>query len=161
MNQLSPFFIEQGIPAITVRFLRICGHRIQLQPHMAEQCRQPTKSDAVLPESCMAAAMANMRPHHLGREKVTHATLYGAALRGSIIVSCPDPVCALQDSDVITPPTGSTGLKLNMWKTFTEEIKQSIELTGLCICCRTAFMPCLYKLTIHVPFHIINRMFSQ
>ncbi len=72
---------------------------------MAEQCRQPTKSDAVLPESCMAAAMANMRPPspQEGKSNSCHV-VWCSAPRGIIIVRCPEPVCAFQDFEVNTPP---------------------------------------------------------
>ncbi len=130
MNQLSPFFIEQGIPAITVRFLRICGHRIQLQPHMAEQCRQPTKSDAVPPESCKRQRRwPTGAPHHL-RRKSNSCHVVWCSAPGHHYCQMPRTGVCVSGLRSQYAPTGSTGLKLNMWKTFTEEIKQSIELTG-------------------------------
>ncbi|MEN1368392.1 hypothetical protein AAIG89_34170, partial [Pseudomonas aeruginosa] len=79
----------------------------------------------------MAAMMTDVCPHNLRREKVTHATLYGAALQGVIVVRSPEAVRAGQNLKVDTSTAGSAGLKLNTGKTFAQEIQQPVKLTGL------------------------------
>src|SRR5699024_5455277 len=129
--------------------------------HMTEQGRQTAKGNAVLPEGGMAAMMTDVCPHNLRREKVTHATLYGAALQGGIVVRSPEAGRAGQNLKVDTSTAGSAGLKLNTGKTFAQEIQQPVKLTGLRVRRRPTFMPGLDQLAVRVPFHIVNWVFAQ
>ena len=88
-------------------------------------------------EKSTAAAMANMCPTPRREKSSCHVVWCSAP--GMMSSDAPEPVCAFQDFEATRPPPGKHRTKLNMWKTFDEEIKQSIELTGLL---RTAFMPC-------------------
>ena len=113
----------------------------------------------MLPEGGMAAMMTDVCPHNLRREKVTHATLYGAALRGVIVVEAQKRCVRVRTSKSIRPPPGRT--QTQHGENVRAGDQQPVKLTGLRVRRRPTFMPGLDQLAVHVPFHIVNWVFAQ
>ena len=55
--------------SIAFTLLRVDGERIQLQPHVTKQRRQPAELNAVLAEGSVTFMMTDMRPITSGGKK--------------------------------------------------------------------------------------------
>ncbi|MNB94390.1 hypothetical protein D3C75_415410 [compost metagenome] len=139
----------------------IHAQRIQLQPHMAKQRRQAAECDAVLAEGGMAFMMTDMRTHHLRREEIAHPALNGIALQRVVVVRDPEAMAAGQHFIIDTPAAGGAGFKLHLREALAQHIQQAVELSGLSVGGGFALMTGLHQLAVHIPLHIVHRMFTQ
>ncbi|MNZ86750.1 hypothetical protein D3C78_1055850 [compost metagenome] len=161
MNHLAPLLVQCGVVAITVSLVLVDTQRIKLQPHMTKQRGQAPEGNAVLAESGVAFMMTDMRAHHFRREEIAHATLDGVALQRVIVVRRPKAVAAGQHFVINTTTTRRAGFKFNLRETFAQHIQQTVELAGLRVGRGFTVMARLHQFAVHVPLHIINRMFTE
>ena len=161
MNDIPPLLVQRGVMAIAFALLCVHGERIQLQPHMAKQSRQPAKLDTMLAEGGVALMMTDMRAHYLRREEVAHAALDGAALQRVVVVGRPEAVAAGQYLIINATAAGGAGFKLNMREALAQHVQQAVKLAGLGVGGGFALVPWLHQLAVHVPLHVVDRMLAQ
>ncbi|MNT77867.1 hypothetical protein D3C72_2170330 [compost metagenome] len=103
----------------------------------------------------------DMRAHHLRREEIAHTALDGVALQRIIVVRRPKTVTTGQHFVIDTPTARRAGFKFNLREAFTQYIQQTVELAGLRVGGSFTVMAWLHQLAVHVPFYVINRVFTE